>query len=120
MAGEVMGFGELMVESGLNGLEVPWSDSKLAIINSGYLNFSDEPNPNVINYPLPNHAELKVNAITKEQSQKIKTNVKEVKTPMKVIYEVLVKTRFFKLGKEEQDKKEMSGHICEYHTIAMG
>ena len=69
---------------------------------------------------LPNHAEPKVNAITKEKSQKIKTNVEEVKTPIKVIYEVLVKAGFLELGKKEQDKREMLGHFYEYHTTAMG
>ena len=47
----------------------------------------------------------KVNAITKEQSWKIKTNVEEVKAPIKVIYEVLVKVGFLELGKVEQEKK---------------
>ena len=91
-----------------------------ALIKGGYLNFSDEPNPNVIDNPLPNHDEPKVNAITKDQSWKIKTKVEEVKTLIKVIYEALVKARFLELGKKEQDKKEMLGHFCEYHTTAIG
>ena len=62
----------------------------------------------------------KVNAITKEQSWKIKTNVEEVKALMKVIYECLVKVEFLDLGKMEQDKKEMLGYSCEYHTTVMG
>ena len=84
------------------------------------MDFLDKPNPKVIDNLLPNHVEPKVNAITKEQSQKIKTNVEDVKTPMKVIYEVLVMARFLELRKEEQDKKEMSAHFYEYHTTAMG
>ena len=69
------------------------------------MDFLDEPDPNVIKNLLANHAEPKVNAITKKQSQKIKTNVEEVKAPIKVIYEVLVKVGFLELGKMEQEKK---------------
>ena len=90
-----------------------------ALIKGGYLDFLDELNLKVIDNFLPNHAEPKVNAITKEQSWKIKINVEKVKTPMKVIYEVLVKARFLELRKEEQEKK-MSRQIYEYHTTAMG
>ena len=76
-----------------------------ALIKGGYLDFLDEPDPNVIKNLFANHAEPKVNAITKKQSQKIKTNVEEVKAPIKVIYEVLVKVGFLELGKVEQEKK---------------
>ena len=61
-----------------------------ALIKGGYLNFLNEPNPNVIDNPWPNHVEPNVNVIIKEQSRKIKTNVEELKTPMMVIYEALV------------------------------
>ena len=69
---------------------------------------------------LPNHAKPKVNAITKEQSQKIKSNVEEVKSPIKVIYEALLKAGCLELRKVEQDKKKMLGYSYEYHTTIMG
>ena len=70
------------------------------------MDFLDELDPNVIDNLLPNHAEPKVNAITKDQSQKIKSNVEEVKSPIKVIYEALLKAGCLELRKVEQDKKK--------------
>ena len=50
--------------------------------------------PNVTHNPLPNHNNLKENAIKERSEETIKKNVFEVKMPMKFIFKALFDMRF--------------------------
>ncbi|XP_017970383.1 PREDICTED: uncharacterized protein LOC108660641 [Theobroma cacao] len=59
------------------------------LIKAGILNFGKKSKYNVNNNPLPNHARAGVNAI--EGEVYVKSNIWEVETPMKKVFEALVK-----------------------------
>ena len=61
------------------------------LIKRRELTFKDEDILNVNRNPLPNHGRPKVNAIESDQEMQVKKNVKDVRMPMKLVHEVLVK-----------------------------
>ena len=60
-------------------------------IKKGELTFEDEDIPNVNRNPLPNHGGHKVNAVDDSQDLQVKRDVKDVRMPMRLVYETLVK-----------------------------
>ena len=60
------------------------------------LTFEDEDIPNVKENPLPNHEGSKVNAVEDSQDLQVKRNVKDVRMPMRLVHEALVKARRLK------------------------
>jgi len=65
------------------------------LINAKWLSFK-EGSPNVGNNPLPGHENTSVNAIKDGEGQNLIREVKDVKTPMKVIFVELCKVSMIK------------------------
>ena len=61
------------------------------LIKKGELTFEDEDIPNVNRNFLPNHGGPKVNAIVNSKKIRVKMSVKDVRMPMKLVHEVLVR-----------------------------
>ena len=60
-------------------------------IKKGELTFEDENIPNVNENLLPNHGGHKVNAVEDSQDLQVKKDVKDIRMPMRLEYEALVK-----------------------------
>ena len=71
--------------------------------------------------PLPNHEGHKVNAVENSQDLQVKKDVKDVRMPMRLVYEALVRAGRLK-GKQEKKEEEMSQKkaYCQYHDEVMG
>ncbi|XP_017604862.2 uncharacterized protein LOC108451713 [Gossypium arboreum] len=78
------------------------------LIKMGVVKFDSTPNTE---NPLPNHDNQGVNAIGKASERRIKENVAEVRMPMKVIWEEMMKRGMITSGKE----REKMGNYCEFH-----
>ena len=61
------------------------------LIKKGELTFEDEDILNMNGNPLPNHEGPKVNAVETSQEMQVKRNVRDVRMPMKLVHEVLIK-----------------------------
>ena len=82
-----------------------------ALKNAGYVNFGFDKagGPNVISNPLPNHPltkRYKINAVLESFTERKKTCVKNVITPMKVIHEELVQVGFLQFRRGEAIEEE--------------
>ena len=88
-------------------------------------NFGKTRDPNVISNLLPNHLEPKINALMKDPTKGVKTQVDDVKTSMEFIYEELVQAKFHqsKEGKEMKEKgqnEDIHSHYYKYHANLSG
>ena len=65
--------------------------------NTGYVNFGYNKDgvPNIISNPLPNHSGPKINAISISFMGERKACVRDIVTPLGVVYEKLVQGGFF-------------------------
>ena len=90
-------------------------------IKKGELTFEDEDIPNVNGNPLPNHGGSKVNAVEDSQDFQVKRDVKDVRMPMGLVHEVLVKARRLK-GRQGKEKEEIDQEkcYCRYHGETTG
>ena len=83
--------------------------------NAGYVNFGYNKDgvPNIISNPLPNHSGPKINAISISFMGEKKTYVRNIATPLEVVYEKLVQVGVLqpRRGKVIQDK-ELSRGYC--------
>ena len=72
-----------------------------ALKNAGYVNFGYNMDgvPNIISNPLPNHPGPKINAIFESFIGERKVCVKDIVTPLGVIFEKLAQVGFFQLGR---------------------
>ena len=61
------------------------------LIKKGELTFEEEDIPDVNRNPLPNHGGPRVNAIKSSEEMQVKRSVKDVRMPMKLVHEVLVR-----------------------------
>ena len=79
-----------------------------ALKNADYVNFGFDKagGPNVISNPLPNHFRPKINAVLESSTERRKTCVKNVITPMKVIHEELVQAGFLQFRRGEAIEEE--------------
>ncbi|KAL4291434.1 hypothetical protein GQ457_14G017100 [Hibiscus cannabinus] len=57
------------------------------LINQNVIQLNTSQGPNVANNPLPAHDEPRVNAVTSDNGTKIKTNISEVLSPLKWVWE---------------------------------
>ena len=66
--------------------------------------------------PLPNHRGPKVNAVKNNQDLQVKKDVKDVRMPMRLVHEALVKTGRLKdrQGKKEEEMDQEKCY-CRYH-----
>ena len=90
-------------------------------IKKGELTFEDEDISNVNGNPLPNHGGPKVNAVEDSQDLQVKRDVKDVRMPMRLVHEALVKAGRLKgiQGKEDEEMNQEKGY-CQYHGKMMG
>ena len=90
-------------------------------IKKGELTFEDEDIPNVNGNPLPNHEGSKVNAVEDSPDLQVTRDVKNVRMPMRLVHEALVKAGRLK-DKQEKKEEEMSQEkaYCQYHDKVMG
>ena len=74
----------------------------------GYVNFdyNEIGGPNVTINPLSNHLGPKINALTEDSIKLVKTQVNNVKTPMKSVYKALVLAKILQPEEEKMMKKE--------------
>ena len=83
--------------------------------NAGYVNFGFDKagEPNVISNPLHNHFRPKMNAVLESSTERRKTCVKNLITPMKVIHKELVRAEFLQSRTGEVIKeKEWNRGYC--------
>ncbi|XP_052877286.1 uncharacterized protein LOC128283913 [Gossypium arboreum] len=78
------------------------------LIKMGVVKFDSTPNTE---NPLQNHDDQGVNAIGKASKRRMKENVADVRMPMKVIWEEMMK-RGMITSRREREKK---GNYCEFH-----
>ena len=69
------------------------------------LTFEDEDIPNVNENPLPNHGGSKVNAVEDSQDLQVKRDVKDVRMPMGLVREALVKAGHLK-GRQKRKRRK--------------
>ena len=75
-------------------------------IKKGELTFEDEDILNVNGNPLPNHGGPKVNAVEDSQDLQVKRDAKDVRMPMRLVYDALDKAGRLK-GRKGKEKKKM-------------
>ncbi|XP_016755185.1 uncharacterized protein [Gossypium hirsutum] len=80
------------------------------LINMGVVKFDNTPNTE---NPLPNHSDQGVNAISKVSERRMKENIAEVRMPMKVIWEEMMK-RGMLISKNERGEIRNYG---EFHEV---
>ena len=90
-------------------------------IKKGELTFEDEDISNVNGNPLLNHGGHKVNAVEDSENLQVKKDVQDVRMPMRLVHEALVKAGRLK-GRQEKEEEEMSQEkaYCQYHDKVMG
>ena len=83
------------------------------LIKKRELTFEDEDISNVNENPLSNHGGPKVNTIESDQEMQVKRNVKDVRMPMKIVHEVLVKAgRLEGYQRKEKEAKDQEKCFC--------
>ena len=89
--------------------------------NTGYVNFGYNKDgvPNIINNPLPNHFRPKINVISVSFIGERKTYVRNIATPLGVVYEKLAQVGFFQ-PKRGEALSELSKGYCRYHAEIRG
>ena len=91
------------------------------LIKKRELTFEDEDVPNVNRNPLPNHEGPKVNTVESDPKMQVKRNVKDVRMPIKLVHEVLVKARRLEgYQKKEKKVKDQEKYFCQYHGSTTG
>ena len=90
-------------------------------IKKGELTFEDEDISNVNGNPLANHGGPKVNAMENSLDLQIKRDVKDVRMPMRLVYEALVKAGRLR-GRQRKEDEEMNQEkgYCQYHGKMIG
>ena len=90
-------------------------------IKKGELTFEDEDISNVNGNLLPNHGGFKVNAVEDSQDLQVKKDVKDVRMPMGLVHEALVKAGRLK-GRQGKEDEEMDQEkcYCQYHGEMAG
>ena len=80
---------------------------------------------NVTSNPLPNHPGPKINALTEDSTESVKTRVTNVKTPIEKVYKALIQAKIFYSEETEMIKREdQDGTLCnqyyQYHANMVG
>ena len=89
------------------------------LIKKGELTFKDEDISDVNRNPLPNHGGPKINAIGSSEELQVKRIVKDVRMPMKLVHEVLVRAgRLEGSQRKEDEAKDQEKYFCQYHGSA--
>ena len=94
-----------------------------ALKNTGYVSFGFDKvdGPNVTSNPLPNHYGPKINDILESFIKGRKTCIRDVVTPIGVIYEKLVQARFLQSRRGEIVREEvMNNDYYQYHAKVQG
>ena len=86
------------------------------LIKKEELTFEDENIPDMNRNPVPNHEKPRVNAMESDQEMQVKRNIKDVRMPMKLVHEVLVKaSRLEGCQRKEKERKGQEKCFCQYH-----
>ena len=86
------------------------------------LTFEDEDIPNVNENPLPNHGGPKVNAVKNNQDLQVKRDVKDVRMPIKLVYEALIKVcrlKDVRMSFERCSKRGRGGNESREHLLSI-
>lgn len=80
----------------------------------GIVRFDNPAVLNVAGNPLPNHSDQGVNRISEGKNKRIKSEVAEVRTPLRRVWKEMVKRGLIALDsrKESEEKKT----YCEFHN----
>ena len=71
--------------------------------------------------PLSNHGEPRINAVESSEEMQVKRSVKDVRMPMKLVHEVLVKvSQLESCQRKEEEVKDQEKCFCQYYRIATG
>ena len=79
------------------------------LINLGVVKLDDSPNAK---NPLPNHADKGVNMVSEGTGEEVKTDIAEVKTPLKRVWKEMAKRGL--VISDSEEGHEM-GNYCEFH-----
>ena len=91
------------------------------LIKKGKLTFKDKDISDVIRNSFPNHGRPKVNAVESSEKMQVKRSVKDVRMPMKLVHEVLVKAgRLEGCQRKKEEAKDQEKCFCQYHGSATG
>ena len=66
-----------------------------SLVDASNLKFETRLGPNVVKNPLPNHVKPKVNVVIEEKAHRVKITVDKLKTLLRMVWEVLIKTNNF-------------------------
>ena len=90
-----------------------------ALKNASYVSFGYDKagGSNVTSNPFSNHFGPRINAILESLTKGRKSGIKDVMTPMEVVYEELIQARFFQSGRKKVVEEEsLNKGYCQYHT----
>ena len=94
-----------------------------AFKNAGYVSFGYDKvgGPNVTSNHFPNHFGPRINAVLRSPTEGRKNSIKDVMTPMEMVYKELVQARFLqsRRGKAVREEKLNKGY-CQYHAKVQG
>ena len=76
------------------------------------MTFEDKDIPNINENPLSNHRGPKVNAVESSQEMRVKKNLRDVRMPMKLVHEVLVKTGRLEGCQRKEEAKDQEKCFC--------
>ena len=89
------------------------------LIKKGKLTFKDEDILDVNRNPLSNHGGPRTNVVESSEEIQVKRSVKDVRMPMKLVHEVLVKAGQLEgCQKKEEKVKDQEKCLCQYHGSA--
>ena len=90
-----------------------------ALNNVGYDSFDYDKagDPNVTSNPLPNHSRPRINVVLESPTKKRKSSIRDVMTPMGIVYKELIQAKFLQSRKKEAIEEEsLNKGYCQYHT----
>ena len=91
------------------------------LIKKRELTFEDEDIPDVNRNPLLNHERPRINAVENSEEVQVKMSVKDVRMPMKLVHEVLVRAGRLKVCQRKEDEaKGQEKCCCQYHGSVTG
>ncbi|KAL4348719.1 hypothetical protein GQ457_17G013990 [Hibiscus cannabinus] len=87
------------------------------LINQNVIQLNISQGPNVANNPLPAHDEPRVNAVTSDNGTKIKTNISEVLSPLKWVWEMMIERGLDLMDNKEVEFFEKSHEIKDVFVL---
>ncbi|KAL4312735.1 hypothetical protein GQ457_01G014900 [Hibiscus cannabinus] len=79
------------------------------LINQNVIQLNTSQGPNVANNPLPAHDKPRVNVVTSDNGTKIKTNISEVLSPLKWVWEMMIERGLRVPSQKSEDEIPVEG-----------